>query len=583
MPTAARSLELVNAYFPGARGEGEPWIRDAVARVLGDWSQWRTSLFPQDDMSLDQARAPEGPEQARLAKALEDLCQAFTAETPTCTPRYIGHMKADISTPALLGSLAAMLHNPNNTSREASKIGIRLEAEAIAMLADMLGFDPAQAQGHFTSGGTVANLEAVWRARYRMDHWLSLALYLAEQEGRPLDPFRDAHMGWDQFRELWTRYGLSDEILRGYSAAASSPTAIWRRLDRAADGGWHGPVLLAPGTAHYSWRKAANLLGLGEDALWSVALDARGRMDLDHLQVRMEQARAAGRPILMTVAVAGATETGQIDPVDGWQTLREAWRRDRGLHIWGHVDAAYGGFFSAARGLPGVFDPGTYRALDALGTADSLTIDPHKLGYTPYACGALLTGDAETYAVSGFDAPYLARPELGSGKWASTLEGSRSAAGAVATWLTGRTLGFNGDGLGAVLGETVRVRRAFESRLGARAPDARILAPADTNISCFSLAAAGEPLSVANRRTAQLFDVIHASPAFSVSRTTLKASSAAVITQHVRQWGGVVDASELTLIRCVFMSPYWTAPELRERLFEEFGALVDLEAGRIRG
>ena len=39
------------------------------------------------------------------------------------------------------------------------------------MLATMVGYNPAATQGHFTSGGTVANFEAVWRARYRLDHW----------------------------------------------------------------------------------------------------------------------------------------------------------------------------------------------------------------------------------------------------------------------------------------------------------------------------------------------------------------------------------------------------------------------------
>src|SRR5690606_18749197 len=119
----------------------------------------------------------------------------------------------------------------------------------------------------------------------------------------------------------------------------------------------------------------------------------------------------------------------------------------------------------------------------------------------PYACGAFLTRDRGRYAVSAFDAPYLDRPELGDGKWSSTLEGSRSAAGAAATWLSGRTIGFGPEGLGAVLAETIRARQAFEAALGAAVPEARFLRPADANIVCFSVARDGEPLSVANRRT----------------------------------------------------------------------------------
>lgn len=310
--TPRSALDLADGYFPGLHGENEAWMRDAVGQVLDRWFDWRRSLFPQD-AQVTTAVGGEGGgerERARLAVELNALCEAMTRETPTCTPRYISHMKADISSPALLGWLAAMLHNPNNTSREASRVGTVIETEAIAMLARMLGYDPDLSQGHFTSGGTVANLEAVWRARYRMDHWLSLALHLAETQGRPLDVFADAHMGWEAFRRLWVEHGVTEADLRGCSAAASNPMNVWRRIDKVAAHPYQGPVLLAPGAAHYSWRKAVNIFGFGEDSLWSIALDDEGRMDLDDLERRIEEARAQHRPVLMTVAVAGAVLSG---------------------------------------------------------------------------------------------------------------------------------------------------------------------------------------------------------------------------------------------------------------------------------
>jgi glutamate/tyrosine decarboxylase-like PLP-dependent enzyme len=274
--------------------------------------------------------------------------------------------------------------------------------------------------------------------------------------------------------------------------------------------------------------------------------------------------------------VAGTTETGEIDPIDVLHDRLERWEAERGLHIWRHVDAAYGGFLCAILGGPdeAVLSPASVAALRAIGRADSVTIDPHKLGYVPYACGAFLTRDTARYAVSAFDAPYLDRPELGDGKWSSTLEGSRSAAGAAATWLSGRTIGFGPSGLGALLAETVRARRAFEAALGAAVPEVRFLEPADANIVCFSVAAQGETLSSANRRTTALFDLIHHSPEFSVSKTTLGADYAAAVARHVDGFGGVVDAPGMVLVRCVFMNPYWAAPEFREALFPPFIALV---------
>lgn len=568
MTPVSPAHRLVAGHFPGVRGENAVWIQNAVAGVLDHWFEWRRALFPQD--AAAEARAP-GESHEVLSEQLDRLCQALSAETPTCTPRYIAHMKSDISTPALLGWIAAMLHNPNNTSRDASRVGSVLEAEAIEMLAAMLGYDPQTAQGHFTSGGTVANMEAVWRARYRMDHWLSLALWLAEQMGRPLDVFADAHMGWSRYRSLCETHRPTEEALRRCSAAASDPVDIWRRLDRASAGGWRGPVLLAPATAHYSWRKAASLFGLGENALWSVALDADGRMDMEAFDGLIARARDESRPILLTVGVAGATETGQIDCLHAWRRRLERLEREDGAHVWSHVDAAYGGFFRIAQG---VFDTRAIAALDALGQADSVTIDPHKLGYTPYACGAFLTRDTASYAVSTFDAPYLARPELGDAKWASTLEGSRSGAGAAAVWLTGRTLGFDPTGLGQVLAETIRARRQFQAKMVDLIPEARFLEPADTNIACFSIAMTGERLSSANRLTRSLFKTISKAPGFSVSKTELGPASAAVIDSHVKRWRGVVDAPTMTVIRCVFTNPYWSDAETRTALFEEFATLV---------
>ena len=88
------------------------------------------------------------------------------------------------------------------------------------------------------------------------------------------------------------------------------------------------------------------------------------------------------------------------------------------------------------------------------------------------------------------------------------------------------------------------------------------------------MAAPGEPLSSANRRTAALFDQIHRSPEFSVSKTTLGADYAAAIARHVDNFGGVVDAPGMVLVRCVFMNPYWAGSEYRTALFPPFIALV---------
>ncbi len=574
--TADPARELVRTYFPGARSENERRLRGEIDATLDHWFRWRSSRF-EDSAPTGGSIALSAPsrQEDRLGSRLLALCDALTAETPTFSPRYIAHMKADLSLPGLLGWFAAMLHNPNNSSRDASRVGSVIETEAIAALARMLGYDPAQAQGHFTSGGTVANFEAVWRARYRLDHWLALALHVSEMTGETLDPFAAAHMGWERFRELQTTHAASDEILKSCSAAASNPGDVWRRISQASGRDYRGPVMLVPGNRHYSWSKSVNVFGLGGEAIWSVALDRGGHLDLADFERQVERAQADGRPILMAVAVAGATETGAVDPLDRLYDRLDLWRKERGWRIWRHVDAAYGGFLRAM--LDGrseaALAPDTAAALRAMGRSDSITIDPHKLGYVPYSCGAFLTPDAERYAVSAFDAPYLDRPELGDGKWSSTLEGSRSAAGAAATWLTAETLGFGADGLGALMAATFETRQAFEAAVREAVPEARFL-PADSNIACFSLARPGEKLSLSNARTQAVFDHFERSPHFAVSKTTLGADNAALIADLLGGHGGYNDGSEsdagMLVIRCVFMNPYWSEPSVPHDLLPRF-------------
>lgn len=566
---SSSTTDLVLGHFPGARSENAAWLRGEMMELVDDWFRWRERRFEADI----GAAGPVGMEvrHERLSERLRALRQALTDETPTFTPRYVAHMKADLSLPAILGWFAAMLHNPNTTSPEASRVGSVIEREAVAHLARMLGYRPETAQGHFTSGGTVANFEAAWRARYRLDLWLALALHLAEATGETLDPFDAAHMGWDRFRDLSRRHGVSGRDLEASNAVSANRADIERRISQASGRDYAGPVLLAPGSCHYSWNKAANLLGLGAEALWKIPLDARGRIEVDAFDDLVERAQEAGRPILMSVAVAGATETGAVDPLDRLYARMDRWRREHGWWIWRHVDAAYGGFFCALRGAPApqVLTPETAQALDAVSGSDSVTIDPHKLGFVPYACGAFLTPDAQTYAVSAFDAPYLDRPELGAGKWASTLEGSRSASGASATWLTAETLGFDAAGLGAVLAETIRARQALQATVEAVLPQVRFL-PSETNLACFSLVQAGEPLSVSNARTQAVFERFQASPSFSVSRTTLGASNAALKAAHLATYSGHDDESAMVVIRLVVMNPYWCDAPIRARMINLF-------------
>lgn len=560
-----RSSPVPTGCFLGPKSENAAWLRDQLDIVFDAWFEGRRRRFPGDDA---QPAASDAGTCRRTAESLHALLAALDQEVPTYTPRYLGHMVSDPALPALLGHVAALLHNPNNTSREAAKVGTAIEAEAIAMLARMIGYDPGAARGHFTSGGTVANLEAVWRARFRLDHRLALGLALAEAEGRPLDVFAAAHMTEARFQERLAALG-EEAAMRACSGVLNNPYEIAERLRRASGRPYRGPVIIAPGHRHYSWIKAANVFGLGEAACWTAPLDADGRLDAEGLMACIRRARAEHRPILMVVGVAGTTELGAIDPVDKVAGRLEALREAEDLDIWLHVDAAYGGFFCTLAADEPRLAPERRRALAAIRRADSVTVDPHKLGYVPYACGALLVRDSSRDAVSSFAAPYVERAELGEAPWTRTLEGSRPATGAAAVWMMGRSVGFGPEGLGAVLRGAIEGRAAIAEAL-AQLPDVRLLEPADTNILCFSIAAEGEALSAANARTSAAHAWFAASPNLSLSRTVLGTESAPdLVRRHVRSFRGRMDSDRLVLLRCVVMNPLWGEADARARLLPQ--------------
>lgn len=565
---------VADAYFLGPKSENAAWVRGEFQAILDHWFDWRKSLFRSDPTAISEQRrlSPEFlRERELLGQQLRMLREMLCSEVPKYTPRYVGHMVSELSLPALFGHFATLLHNPNNTSREVAKVGARMESEAIAMLAGMLGFDPTAAQGHFTGGGTVANFEAIWRARYRMDHAMALALVLAERDGDPLDPFAAAHMGWQRFEALRAGRKVADRDMRAASMVLGNPFAVARRISAAGGAEYFGPVLITPGNKHFSWRKAANVFGIGEDAFWNAPLDREGRVDVAELAKLIARARKERRPIVCLTSVAGTTEAGEIDPIDRVADLLDQLRAD-GIHIWHHVDAAYGGFFCSMLGgdAENTLSPGRRSALAAIGRADSVTIDPHKLGYVPYACGAFLTRDRQTYKASTFQAPYIDLTDSDD-KWRCTLEGSRSGAGAAATWLTGRTLGFGPDRFGTMLAASIDARRRFATALIAGCPTARPLTPADTNILCFSIASEGEALSISNARTDATHARFREDIGFSISKTILSAESyEAMIETHVRTYSGVRDTDELVLLRCVFMNPFWSSPVMFDHLVPKF-------------
>ena len=148
-------------------------------------------------------------------------------------------------------------------------------------------------------------------------------------------------------------------------------------------------IVYASEQCHYSIDKSADILGLGREGLRKIPTDDRFHIIPNALREAIAKDREAGRVPCCIVGVAGTTSTGVVDPLE---ELAEIAQENR---CWYHVDAAYGG--------PLAFSPKYKDMLRGIDRADSITFDPHKWMFVPFACGATLVRDGGRVLRDAFD------------------------------------------------------------------------------------------------------------------------------------------------------------------------------------
>lgn len=158
------------------------------------------------------------------------------------------------------------------------------------------------------------------------------------------------------------------------------------------------PNVVVPESAHFSFTKAADVLGV---ELRRAPL-SEYRANLDAM------AELADENTVLMVGVAGTTEYGRVDPIPAIADLAH----EHGALC--HVDAAWGGFV-----LPFT----DYEWNFAHAAVDTMTIDPHKMGQAVVPAGGLLTRTSTLLDPLAIDTPYLESTSQ------VTLTGTRSGAG----------------------------------------------------------------------------------------------------------------------------------------------------------
>ena len=133
--------------------------------------------------------------------------------------------------------------------------------------------------------------------------------------------------------------------------------------------------------AHSSAEKAAIALGLGEENVQRVPVDALLCMDVRALREMIAHDVREKFTPLAVVATVGTTSTASVDPVP---EIAKVCRENK---MWLHIDGAYGAGFAI---LP------EYKSLTAgWSEADSIVVNPHKTLFVPLDFSVLYVRDLE--------------------------------------------------------------------------------------------------------------------------------------------------------------------------------------------
>ncbi|MCK6256488.1 aspartate aminotransferase family protein [Fictibacillus sp. KIGAM418] len=291
-----------------------------------------------EEMIRGMRMATEGGED--LQEVLKDVEKMLLHSIQVNHKACIAHLHCPPLIPALAAEMVISAYNQSMDSWDQSSAATYLEEELIQWLCRRLGLE-SRADGTFTSGGTQSNYMGLLLAR---------------------DAFCDKHWNWNVQKK-----GLP-------------PSAGKLRI-------------LCSKEAHFTVKKSASQLGLGEEAVIQVETDSSCRLSLTDLEQKLRNLKTENLLPFALVGTCGTTDFGSIDP------LNEMADAARTNGLWFHVDAAYGGALLLSKN--------EFYKLQGIERADSVTADFHKLFYQPISCGAFFLKDKRNFNYLNYHADYL--------------------------------------------------------------------------------------------------------------------------------------------------------------------------------
>jgi len=252
-----------------------------------------------------------------LSALAEDITTYLDHAVRTAHPAYFNQLWGGFTPACFIADIITSAANTSMYTREVAPMATSIEKTLVSKLGKLVGF--SNPGGQFTTGGSNGNLMAMAIAR---------------------------HQSMPQIKQT------------GFT---------------------HQPPLIAfvSQDAHYSFLKAAQLLGIGAQNLWKVPVDEYGQMETSELKRLIKRARTQGATPFFVAGTAGTTVRGAYDPLEDIGAIAQQER------LWFHVDGAWGG--GAALSLK-------HRAMmQGIDKADSVVWDAHKMMGMTLMCSVLLT------------------------------------------------------------------------------------------------------------------------------------------------------------------------------------------------
>ena len=388
------------SWFIGPKAENASTFEDLLNVMVNDCFHWRKNYFPDDPLLITKSEQHVFDEENdKLYQNVHEFLAALRRNFPFYNPRYIAHMLSDITMPSLLGYIGGLLYNPNNVTTEAAPVTAEWEIEACNKILQMIGFKlpplpPKSSKSsekkaynkqlkeefgwaHIASGGTLANIEALWVARCVKYLPLSIKDVISKELPQLTVKLKNPSgetkniLDFDNFDLINIKPTESIYLLSKYiqayvdfveekhageevwkidmKKASKEAMAYLNKSDYSLSNNMgkllseYPLAIFVSGTAHYSIHKAADLLGIGRNNIKFVEIGPDFRMDTDKLREAIGVCMAEHVSPLAVIGIVGTTEEGAIDPVHKIYDIRKEFE-ERNFSFWIHVDSAWGGY-----------------------------------------------------------------------------------------------------------------------------------------------------------------------------------------------------------------------------------------------